>query len=114
MWRNGAYGETMSFGTETTDAGHSRRFGLSSKRCCGAVKLEASLQQDRSAVRPFSYDTLHVSSLSVQSDIDKELLDGNHIIISTQIKDNLSNISTHALVDCSATSYAFVDKAPLP
>ncbi len=61
-------------------------------------------------MRPSSYDTLRVSSLSVQSDIDEELLDGNHIVISTQIKDDSSNISTHALVDCGATGYAFVDE----
>ena len=44
-------------------------------------------------MRPSSYDALHVSSLSVQSDIDEELLDGNHIVISTQIRDDSSNMN---------------------
>ena len=58
------------------------------------------------------HDVLRVSSCSVQSHIDEELLDGNHIVISTQIKDDSSNtnITTHALVDCGATGYAFVDE----
>ena len=41
---------------------------------------------------------------SVQSGIEEELLDGNYIVISTQFK------KTHALVDCGATGYAFVDE----
>ena len=37
-------------------------------------------------------------------------MDGNHIILSTQIQDESSLISTHALVDCGATGFAFIDK----
>lgn len=59
-----------------------------------------------------SLHVLRVSNLSVQSDVKEELLDRNHIMISTQFKDEFSHISTHALVDCGITGYAFVD-APL-
>ena len=42
-------------------------------------------------------------------DSEKEL-EGNHLVISCTInKSSLYNISTHALIDFSATSYAFVD-----
>ena len=56
------------------------------------------------------HDILPISSCSLQSNIKEELLDGNHIVISTQIQDKCSLISTHALVDCGATGFAFIDK----
>ena len=56
------------------------------------------------------HNILHISSCSLQSDIKEESLDGNHIIISTQIQDESSLISTHALVDCSATGFAFINE----
>ena len=78
---------------------------------CGGVKLKASLQQDRSTVGLKAlHDILRISSCSLQSDIKEEWLDENHIVISTQIQDKSSLISTHALVDCSATGFAFIDE----
>ena len=69
------------------------------------------MQQDRSAVGPKAlYDMLCISSCSLQSDVKEELLDENHIVISTQIQDESSLISTHALVDCGATGFAFIDE----
>ena len=56
------------------------------------------------------YDILRISSCSLQSDVKEELLDENHIVISTQIQDESSLISTHAFVDCGATGFAFIDK----
>ena len=56
------------------------------------------------------HDVLRISSCSLQSDVKEESLDENHILISTQIQDESSLISTHALVDCGATSFAFMDK----
>ena len=58
----------------------------------------------------YSSNTLCVSSLCVQSDIEEELLDGNHIIITTEFEKDSSNTNTYALVDCGATGYAFDDK----
>ena len=73
--------------------------------------MKASLQQDRSAVGPKSlHDMLGISSCSLQSDVKEELLDENHIVISIQIQDESSLISTHALVDCKATGFAFIDE----
>ena len=37
-------------------------------------------------------------------------MDESHIVISTQIQDEPSLISTHALVDCGATGFAFIDE----
>ena len=72
----------------------------------------ALLQQDRFAVGPKAlYDNLHISSCSLQSHVKEEAsLDENHIVISTQIQDESSLISTHALVDCGATGFAFIDQ----
>ena len=53
---------------------------------------------------------LHISSCSLQSDIKEESLDKNYIVIPTQIQDESSLISTHALVYCRATGFAFIDK----
>ena len=40
----------------------------------------------------------------------EESLDENHIVISTQIQDKSSLISTHILVDCGATGFAFIEE----
>ena len=56
------------------------------------------------------HDTLRISNYSLQSDVKQESLDENHIIISTQIQDESSLISTHALIDCGATGFAFIDE----
>ena len=43
--------------------------------------------------------------------LEEELLDGGHIVVSVELKDEPSTrISTHALVDCGASGYAFIDK----
>ena len=56
------------------------------------------------------HDVLRISSCSLHSDVKEESLDENHIVISTQIQDESSLISTHALVDCGATGFAFIDE----
>ena len=77
----------------------------------GGVKLKASLQQDQSAVGPKAlHDVLCISSCSLQSDVKEESLYKNHNIISTQIQNESCLISTHALVDCGATGFAFIDE----
>lgn len=42
--------------------------------------------------------------------LEEECLDGSHIVISVKLNDFTSVIPTHALVDCGATGYAFVDE----
>jgi len=55
--------------------------------------------------------TLCISLLCVQSNVlGEDVLDGNHIVISVELKDGPSSLPTHALVDCGATGYAFVDE----
>ena len=57
------------------------------------------------------HDILRISSCSLQFDVKKEeSLDENHIVISTQIQDESSLISTYALVDCGAIGFAFIDE----
>ena len=56
------------------------------------------------------HDILRISSCSLQSDVKEESLDENHIVISTQIQDESSLISTHALVDCGVTGFTFIDE----
>ena len=56
------------------------------------------------------HDILRISNCSLQSNIKEESLDGNHIVISTQIQDESSLISTHAFVDCGVTGFTFIDE----
>jgi len=42
--------------------------------------------------------------------LGEDVLDGNHIVISIELKDSPSSLPTHALVDCGAIRYAFVDE----
>ena len=60
---------------------------------------------------PFSFSTFTISSLSLQSEVlNEELLDGGHIVISLKLNDVTNYIASHALVDCGAPGYAFVDE----
>ena len=60
---------------------------------------------------PVSKSTLCISSLSLQSQVlEEELLDGGHIIVSVELNDVPNYIPSHALVDCGATGYAFIDE----
>ena len=60
---------------------------------------------------PVSKSTLCISSLSLQSQVlEEELLDRGHIIVSVELNDVPNYIPSHALIDCGATGYAFVDE----
>ena len=51
-----------------------------------------------------------ISALSLQSEVLEEgLWDGNHVVILVELNDGVSQVPTHALVDCGATGYAFAD-----
>ena len=55
---------------------------------------------------------LYISSLLLQSQVlEKELLDGGHIVVSIKLDDKSNKFfSSYVLVDCGATGYAFVDE----
>ena len=40
---------------------------------------------------------------------EEELLDRTHIVIAVELNDGISLIPFHALVDCGATGYGFID-----
>ena len=42
--------------------------------------------------------------------LKEKLLDGNHIVISVELNDDVSNIPTFPLIDSGATGYAFADE----
>ena len=56
------------------------------------------------------HNMLRLSSCSLQSAVKEESLDENHIVIFTQIQDESSLLYTHALIDCGATGFAFIDE----
>jgi len=57
---------------------------------------------------------LCISSLSVQSKVlEEELLDGTHILISVELNDGISQIPTHALVDCGASPITEQNRLPM-
>jgi len=37
-------------------------------------------------------------------------MDGKHLVITCLLSDNHNRIKTHALIDCGATGYAFIDE----
>ena len=51
-----------------------------------------------------------VSSLSLHPTIAEQVLDGNHLVVSIELQDNSTRITTQALIDCGATRYAFIDE----
>ena len=50
---------------------------------------------------------VHVSRVSLSAVIEERELEGSHLVVACKINDS---ISSHALIDCGATGYAFVDK----
>jgi hypothetical protein len=42
--------------------------------------------------------------------VDQNEMDGNHNIVMCTLHDQGNVIESHALIDCSTTSYAFVDE----
>ena len=55
--------------------------------------------------------TLRVSSVALQSTVlEEDMLDGDHIVVTIELKNNPFQVSSHALVDCGASGYAFVDE----
>ena len=42
--------------------------------------------------------------------VEESELDGNHLVITCKISVNDSSITSHALIDCGATGFAFIDK----
>ena len=54
--------------------------------------------------------SLHISSLLLQLQVlEEELLEGGYIVVLVKLDDKSNKFfSSYTLVDCSATSYAFV------
>jgi predicted aspartyl protease len=42
--------------------------------------------------------------------IEEGSIDGNHLIVTYTLSLNNKEIPTHALIDCGATGYAFIDQ----
>jgi predicted aspartyl protease len=52
-----------------------------------------------------------ISSTTVKdAAIEEGSIDGNHLIMTCTLSLNHKEISTHALIDCGATGYAFIDQ----
>jgi predicted aspartyl protease len=43
--------------------------------------------------------------------IEEESLDGKHLVVMCDLSSHHKKIPTHALIDCGATGYAFIDQA---
>ena len=48
--------------------------------------------------------------LSSSAIVDPQEMHGLHMIVTCSLHDNNKMIKTHALIDCGATGYAFIDK----
>jgi hypothetical protein len=52
-----------------------------------------------------------ISSTAVKDTaIEEGSMDGNHLIITCTLSLNTKEIPTHALIDCGAAGYAFIDQ----
>jgi hypothetical protein len=52
-----------------------------------------------------------ISSTAVKdAAIEEGSMDGNHLIVTCTLSLNNKEIPTHALIDCRATGYAFIDQ----
>jgi hypothetical protein len=54
---------------------------------------------------------LSISSTAIRDTaIEEGSMDGKHVVVTCDLSFNHKNIPTHALIDCGATGYAFVDQ----
>jgi hypothetical protein len=53
---------------------------------------------------------LHEFQLSSFAIVDENEMDGNHLIVTCTLHDQENVIECHALIDCDATGYAFIDE----
>ena len=54
---------------------------------------------------------LTVSAVSLtEVELTEDQLDGKHIVISCSLSFGDIRVQTHALIDCGATGYAFIDE----
>ena len=61
--------------------------------------------------QPSSTGNLVVSAVSLtEIELTEDQLDGKHIVISCSLSFGDIRVQTHALIDCGATGYAFVDE----
>lgn len=44
------------------------------------------------------------------SSVEERELDGNHLVVTCKVSNSSNTIMSHALIDCGATGYAFIDK----
>ena len=51
-----------------------------------------------------------LSGNSLSRIIEEGSLDRNHLVITCTLTDGTNKIRTHALIDCGATGYAFIDE----
>ena len=56
-------------------------------------------------------ESLRVSAVSLVEEINESTMDGSHLIVKCTIQDSSQQIRSHALVDCRASGFAFVDEA---
>ena len=42
--------------------------------------------------------------------IDQSMMEGNHTVVTCTLQDNAKTLKSHALIDCGATGYGFIDE----
>src|SRR5690606_20066798 len=73
-------------------------------------KLDVPQQPDGSAMGRQT-PTLRVSGFALGHEhVEEKDLDGNHLVLSCSLADEISKTPSYALIDCGATGYAFVDE----
>ena len=54
--------------------------------------------------------SLSVSRVSVLPVVEEDAIEVSHLVVTYILKDRNFQLPTHALVDCGATGYAFIDE----
>ena len=61
--------------------------------------------------QPSLMGNLEVSAVSLtEVELTEDQLDGKHIVISCSLSFGDIHVQTHALIDCGASGYAFIDE----
>jgi hypothetical protein len=80
-------------------------------KCVSQEEDDGPLPGGSPVLSPMLANIFSISSTTLKDTaIEEGSMDGNHLVVMCTLSLNNKEIRTHALIDCGATGYAFIDQ----
>jgi hypothetical protein len=80
-------------------------------KCVSQEEDDSHLPSSAAALSPVLANIFSISSTTVKDTaIEAESIDRNYLVMTYTLSLNTKEIPTHALIDCGAMGYAFIDQ----